>query len=625
MSPWLPLALDAGSVLPWPASAVVATLLGLALLLSALRLRRMQSLRRAGLLLVLQAGAALLLYLTLFPPLRAPAAPRLLTVLTAGWSQLPATAPWPTADTVALADAEHAAGIARLPDLAALLRAQPQAVLRIVGHGLPAADREAARGRVQGFDAPPLPVGLVELEAPRELTRGQRLRVHGRVQLPPAAGGAAHEATAPAVVLRDPQQQDLDRATPDADGRFLLQALPRGSGPLSLQLVLLGADGGELDRLALPVAMVEPDRPRLLLLAGAPNPEWKYLRRWALDAGIELLGRVELSPGIAQARGEAALDAALLQSLDAVLLDDRAWIALPAAQRELLLAAVREGLGLLLRLTEDPDGAAHAALQPLGFELRTAELARNVRLAAEHDPAGAAPALARRPLAVSAPDAVPLLRAAAGQADAPQAPLALWRPHGDGRIALWWLSDSFRLPLAGHADLHATLWSDALATLARPRGTATPTLLPPRSGVGERVVLCGRSDAGDARLLDAEGVAVQQPIGERLSGCAALWPRASGWHRLERSEAPPLWLHVFDGDDSPALVVGERQRATRALLESAPLRSTDHQRPTPATLAPGRDAPWPFLLGWLLLFGLLAALERRWLAAPDPPQPASTG
>ena len=38
---------------------------------------------------------------------------------------------------------------------------------------------------------------------------------------------------------------------------------------------------------------------------------------------------------------------------------------------------------------------------------------------------------------------------------------------GRGRIALWTLTDSYRLVLAGRDDLYGELWSDAIATLAR--------------------------------------------------------------------------------------------------------------------------------------------------------------
>ena len=115
--------------------------------------------------IALQLVAALLLGLCLFPPTsRERLRDGELVVLTprATPAQLAAT-PAGT-DDVALPGVDAARAVERVPDLGTALRRHPDVRrLRIVGGGLPARDRDAARGIAAEFDAVPLPRGLVEL------------------------------------------------------------------------------------------------------------------------------------------------------------------------------------------------------------------------------------------------------------------------------------------------------------------------------------------------------------------------------------------------------------------------------------------------------------------------------
>src|SRR6185312_8812449 len=93
--------------------------------------------------------------------------------------------------------------------------------------------------------------------------------------------------------------------------------------------------------------------------AGAPDPELKYLRRWAVDAGVDLASRIVLSDGVAIQDGAAALDADALAKTDLVMVDERAWKNLDAGAKQALEHATRDGLGLFLRVSGPlPDVAA---------------------------------------------------------------------------------------------------------------------------------------------------------------------------------------------------------------------------------------------------------------------------
>lgn len=569
------------------ASLVVAVLLALAVLSGVARsLRDARPHRFARCALQVLAGVAL--WFGLFPPSSIePVDAGELVVLTPGIDAVQQDAVSAAARVVALPGVDAPRAIERVPDLATALRRHPDARrLRIVGGGLPPRDLEAARGRVAAFDAAPLPRGLVELDAASMLASGARWRIGGRVD----GVRDGH------VELLDPSGNVAARVTPDADGRFALETHAKGEGRVLFALRVVDAAGAAHEQVALPLFVRAGEPLRVQVLAGAPDPDLKYLRRWAVDAGLRLDSRIVLSEGIALTEGEPALDAEALAQADLVVLDERAWAALGAAQKTVLRAAVENGLGLLLRVTGSVDDAVAADWATLGFRLGSSDAAGAVKLARPADRDAATATLTRRAITVEAGGLAPLLRADDGST------LAAWRAIGHGRVGLWWLADSFRLALAGDGTRHADLWASTFSTLARARAAHVPQL-PLDARVDQRAVLCGVAD-GD-RVEAADGAAVALVVaGGVTPACAAYWPATPGWHSL-LAGAQRWPFHVRAAGEAPGLAAGANARATRALLgTSAPAAFSQQAVALPR---------WPFLLGWLVVVAVLWMLERRTL------------
>lgn len=499
----------------------------------------------------LQATGALLLYLTLFPPPRALPAPEL-TVLTAG-AEAGAPSPQARAGRVlALPEADAAPGIERVPDLAtALRRYAAHGGVRVVGAGLPVRDQAAARGLWLQFEPAPLPRGLVELDALESIRSGLDWTVAGRVENVP--GGT--------VALLDPAGETMAKAVFAEDGRFALHAQARLPGRALFRLRMLDAQGQPVEEVAVPLLTVPGDAPRVLLRSGAPNPELKYLRRWAVDAGVELSSSLDLTAGVRLQDKPVPLTAEALSGFDLLILDERAFAELSAAERRSLDAAVEAGLGLLRRLSAEPS------------------------------------AREREMLHIVMADAVPLLRDAGGQ------PLAQWWAQGQGRVALWWLTDSYRMVLAGDAPRHAALWSRAVSTLARARGRAEPDLRGADPRENERVVWCGL--APDASILDPAGAEAPLRIDPAAGSdhCAAYWPDHPGWHRLRRGAG--TWpFYVRAAAEAPGLRAAALREATARLAAAA-------AAPPPGAPVIIAGPAWPYFLGWLLLSAWLWWRERR--------------
>ncbi|MCC8468969.1 hypothetical protein, partial [Xanthomonas phaseoli] len=377
------------------------------------------------------------------------------------------------------------------------------------------------------------------------------------------------------------------------------------------------AAGAERSRVEVPVLIAAMPPARVLLLAGAPQPELKYLRRWASDAGLDVRSQIAVGPGVQLGEG-TALDAASLDRLDLLIVDPRRLVALGPAQRQTMRAAIQRGLGVLVRTDGPLDAGTRAALAELGLAVSGGGTSSPVpapqRLSppvAATDPAatpGDTPTLAplqRRDLQPQATDALVAARADDGSA------LGWWRAQGRGRIGVGLVEDSFALVLAGRSDLHAALWAQLSAAVARPGG-ALPS--PVQEGWSQqRMPLCELH--ADAFVTGPDQA--RHPLLPERNGngprCAGYWPATPGWHRLHTGTTQ-RWLYVRAPNDAPAMDAQQRRLATLAMAAgtaSAPIA-------TPAS-QPG--ARWPWLLVWLSVAAALWWFERRRAS----PQVTATG
>ncbi|MBT2767215.1 hypothetical protein J7J08_06165 [Stenotrophomonas sp. ISL-67] len=573
-------------------------------------------LRRRAALLTLQALAALLLYFTLLPPQRSVDGGQL-TVLT-GNAALAGAIP-AGAVLVALPEATSPANAVRTPDLATALRQHPGTrSLQLIGDGLAARDRDTVVPAGTTLQPAPAPRGWIELQPPAATAPGALFGVTAR-----ASGIASARAE-----LLDPAGAVVDRAPLDAQGRVSLQGTARASGRSAFTLRLLDAQQHAVDTVPVPLQTVAAPAPRLLIVAGAPGPELKYLRRWATDTGLEMQAQASAGGGVMLGDAPVALSAARLASTDVLVLDERSVASFGAAQRALVAQALREGLGVLVRSTGPLNDTTRQALRSWGLPVSGGTRAAPLALPADPDAAllharrgpqrpasestayvdeadsashsAAPPALERVEMALPGSDA--LLHDAKGNA------IGGWRSVGRGRIALLPVTDSYRLVLAGRDDRHAELWSGVLARIARALpGTAAARLRSATPWAGERVALC--DVANNTSIRDPEGrtVALQVDPATGAQRCAGYWPQQPGWHQLQQGDTVQAF-YVFDPASAQPLHRQQMRDATIDRLAGSSARTSGAPEEVPGPR-------WPWLLGFIAAASLLWWLERRRLPA----------
>lgn len=614
-------AIDLDSGLQGSLETAIAGLLGLAVVLAmaSLILRQYRAevgMRARGwrlaLLLIAQPLMAALLYLALFPPLVYSDAGSMV-VATAGASASDVTIAGET--RIALPEATASTDGERVPDLATALRRHPGTQrLRLLGAGLELRDRHAARGLTIEWQPTPLPRGLSGLWAPREVAAGGGFSVTGSVAAMPGA----------VVELLDPGLQRVDRAALAADGGFRVGAIARIPGLMNFRLRLRDARQNVAEEIELPLSVVADTPPRVLVLAGAPNPELKYLRRWALDAGIKLHTQVDAGAGLRLGDAPLNLNASTLAGFDLVVLDERVWEGLGESQRAALLGAMRDGLGVLLRIGGPLSPRMRTQLRALGFELGAGADSVEVRLPpssadeeatrarigpgttdaprARDEAVAELPVLNRRALTLDGAGSHSLLRGADGKA------FASWRSAGRGRLGVWTLSDSFRLTLAGRDDLHGQWWSAAFGALARAQ--PKPMLrIDGEARQDRRVSLCGLSDGAQVRTPQGDDIDVLIDPASGSERCAAFWPTDAGWHVLRQGERVQPFA-VRGRDEAPGLRAGEVREATLLLMAQAKVASASAPLFAASSTQAQRGSSWPWFLSWLFVSAGVWWLER---------------
>lgn len=552
-------------------------------------------------LMMLQPACAALLFMMLFPPpVSVPGdALRIATAKTPHSMLLASGPPIIALPEARLAPESHLANVAQAPDLGSALRTHAGTTrIQVLGEGLTPRDRDAARGLKIDFTPPSLPPGISSLSSPKMVAPGASFTVGGQLTGLPKAG----------VDLIDPAGRVTATMIADRNGRFRLSGTARTAG--SATFTLRVRDGSRIvEEAAVPVLVQDMVAPRLLIVAAAPGAEVKYLRRWASDAGFAVTTQMQTGGGVTLGDAPVSMDAGALRRFDVAIFDERSWAALGGG-RGAVMAAVRDGMGLLLRASGPLDATTRGQWQALGFTLSggdemapvalppisSAEIARTrVGIGSQEAPVDiatpddSAPEISRLTLVPGGTNTVSIIKDAGGTT------MAAWRAMGKGRIGLFTATDSYGLTLTGRRDLYETWWSDMMSVLARP--AMAMRLIDVNGWAGERVSLCaiGR----DASVTAPDG---RRSILAIMDQCGAYWPRMAGWHWLnEQGRKSAFYIRPADMLN----VMQAARNANATLMSTGESKVRDGETGTSVPMS-----PWPFAIAWLLASALLWWLER---------------
>jgi len=396
------------------------------------------------------------------------------------------------------------------------------------------------------FQAPPA-VGFTEMHWPRTLVAGETMRIGGRYSS--QAGEAVLK-----LRLLDPVGSIADEVRAKNNDHFSLSARPRGRGSLAYTLQVWSGDT-LLSEQPVTVSVGTTNPVNIMVEQSAPSFETRQLKNYAAGNGARVLINTQISRGksISQSANlpddaETTFSPQTMAASDLLIMDGRALVQLPDQQRQWLVDAVADGLGLLVLA----DASLLEKFATLDNNLLAGfKLTSNPNMQTELVPQLLSnPASGwQQPLPVMAMQ-LQAIEADVLIDDGQQHALVLNKSKGLGHIAISLIKQSHRWLTAGNQGHWSDYWAALIAATGRPRSDSY--LLPQTDKaffeVGKRVPVCALSATENLMVtIIPAGADYRQPhydipmtastLGSpRL--CGWFWPQHSGWHQAQLRTEP---------------------------------------------------------------------------------------
>jgi len=470
------------------------------------------------------------------------------------------------------------------------------------------------------FNPPPV-YGFTEMQWQRSLLSGQTLRISGRYQQ------VNHDAVIQLRLL-DPAANTVSETRITNGENFSLAVRTRARGNLEYSLQAWVANALQSEQVV-PVEVGSNQALNIMIEQSAPSFETRQLKNHFAAYGHRIRINTAISKGkaISQTvnlpdRAETVLSPQTLATQDVLIMDGRTLSRLEPIQKQWLIDAVENGLGLLVL-------ADSVLLEE--FHLLETDLLKGFDLSADADTESM---LVPRLLTGQAQDwqrslRVQPMKLAAGDADVliddgNGHGLVVRRSRGIGYIAVSLLSHSESWLTSGARTHWSDLWAALIASVARQPGGSF--LLPPAHSdfhrVGQKTALCALVDNEGLRVSisalesEAQQASFELDLAADSHGsarqCIYFWPQSSGWHQVDLlsgsngSVLDQSAVYVFQAGQWRAQQRKKRVDASRVRAVFKPIKKTE---------SPAKWASDPVDVFWLWLILVLSAtllwLERK--------------
>lgn len=447
--------------------------------------------------------------------------------------------------------------------------------VHLLGYGLPeyALSQLDSLPVVLHLSQPPL--GFTYIHWPRQINKGERVRVSGQYHLL----GASEAWLYLSVGGEKRDSVKITATRLDTTVGFQLEHQPKEAGSYLYQLQV--QHGREQQTEPVPVVVRAPQPLRILILSAFPSFEIKFLKNLLAQQQHAVALRTQISQGqfdtewLNQPKASLGrLSPSLLNKYDLLIADTQALQQLSASETQALQQAIAaEGLGLLALPDEWPLRQSIPLLQPFSAQRTTAQDSRLVRVQWSESEA-ISPEVTSIPYAFESTGATKsLVTESAG------ATLVAQQSRGWGKVAASLLTDTYRWALASKSGVYETYWTFLVQQLARKTWTAQEWTIPPLPVMDQPASLqlsyftsdSMATPVGEIYTADSVRTAIhfrQDPLLPHL-WTSTFWPESGGWHRVRTSSEEGTAFYVFAHGDWQTVRQAQRREQNRALHQSA--------------------------------------------------------
>ncbi|MES2418438.1 MAG: hypothetical protein V4541_09635 [Bacteroidota bacterium] len=509
---------------------------------------------------------------------------------------LPARTPLYTLDSSLKA---HHRKLIYLPDLGYYLQGHPEIKkVKSYGYGLSAYELDKLAPAELVFYPAPIPSGFIACTWSQRLNETESLNVQGTyhnerkaaVKLMLTGMGLAHDS-----LLVKPGDQ----------ANFSLNAQPKQLGNGVYRLLAL-QQKDTLSAEPIPFTVIPKREPKILILASAPDFEYKFLKKWLFEQHYQLIMRTRTSKGKystdflnTKEMEVKNISTHLLKDIDLLVLDERELTALSNNEKAAITQSINNGMGRILRIDDlEPDRFNRYEIlpsneKPLAFKLEN-----------EHVLA----ALPQVPTLFLKADvnSQPLLTNQKGLI------LVNSQLNGMGININTVLPATYSWQLMGNKADYATFWASLFTKAIKKIQTNFSFRFAPSfftAGQRTRLVLDGVDNEAPIITINGQSLSRRQNMELPFEWDAVFWPKQQGWNELKIGQETDHF-YVYKKDDWQNLKNTELIALNRNFMATQPYKRA-------AAVATTRSSRQEISKWWFFTSFLLAAsflwYEQRFL------------
>ncbi|HEY0653389.1 MAG TPA: hypothetical protein VGD65_09685 [Chryseosolibacter sp.] len=452
----------------------------------------------------------------------------------------------------------------------------------VVGDGLSPSAADILSGTQFNYRASALPVGIINLVIPDNVTVLTKNSIEGVVN---------NDRDSVKIVLEGPGgKEDSVTLTETGTQKFKLEFTPKQAGKFLYSISI--AEKKEI----LPIKVAPERKIKILVVQMFPTFETGYLKN-LLAEDHELVFRYQLSknnfryeyinhPSIRTDR----LSAEILDDFDLLVIDSDALSQLSAAERKNMESSTLSGLGILLLQNESPVGNLSVqsllpvAFKPFAYDTACFQLNRKITL----------PAWAVQ--AVNNGQIIPVI-------ENKKRILAGYVYHGFGKIGFNLLQETYKLALEGDSASYENLWTTTVQKNARnPKDNFRITIkndfpIHPKEPLSVEVI--GSAAEAPTLLHNGREISMSEHLVVDDIWTTKIWPENSGWHELHiKGDSARQCFYVSEESAWKSLASANAIRRTKAMASTAPVEAA-------ATWEYKPFAQWVFYAMFLVAAALL--------------------
>ena len=476
--------------------------------------------------------------------------------------------------------------------------------LHVFGYGLSANQLQQLKGKQLVFHAASINTGIINASWQRVLHTGEKLQLQGSF---------VNRTPQKIILLLSGFNTVLDSIAIPSNTQtiFALATIPKNAGKAVYTLKALGGNK-TIEEELVPVDIHPPDSLTVLVLAGSPDFENRFLKDWLSQNAFSVAQRTAISKGKygkwffnMDSMNLDKITAPLLDRFDVLVTDASALAALSPVEEAIIRAKLDAGLGLIVKADTALTKAFYAPIFPLlAQQVKQQQFSvkfggeSNLRFLHGNQPT----------FIIANPGTLALATDSAGQI------LAATGLYGQGRVVLTTINNAYEWLLAGNSNTYHNYWGMLVNHAAKKKAsTVKISLGQPLPHINQQLLV--NIETGSPMPIakvSGSDVYLRQNLNLPFLWQGRYWPIQTGWQTIA-VENYAADFYVYDKADWQYVDAAENLTATHTFIAQ---QEKTEKLVSNAIAKQSTPVPKIYFLALFVLSCIVLWAERKFTVAP---------